>query len=134
MLGTTTHSHPLHKPKTSLKQIPLRQGSDPFHQLHFDLVRNPSCFGLTTTTNYSTYLFLVATSGKLTDWIGLPTVLHLSSQSSNPGSHKQKYLTKQNLSVSSAPTPDPLSHEQNSSQHAMILKLNLMQPPQNIKR
>ena len=36
-------------------------------------MRNPFCFGLTTATNYSAYLFIVTTPGKLTGWIGLPT-------------------------------------------------------------
>ena len=36
-------------------------------------MRNPFCFGLTTATNYSAYLFAVTTPGKLTGWIGLPT-------------------------------------------------------------
>ncbi len=36
-------------------------------------MRNPFCFGLTTNTNFSAYLFIVTTPGKLTGWIGLPT-------------------------------------------------------------
>ena len=36
-------------------------------------MRNPFCFGLTTATNYSAYLFIITTPGKLTGWIGLPT-------------------------------------------------------------
>jgi hypothetical protein len=36
-------------------------------------VWNPFCYGLTTNTNYSAYLFRVTTPGKLTRWIGLPT-------------------------------------------------------------
>jgi hypothetical protein len=36
-------------------------------------MRNPFCFGITTATNFSAYLFIVTTPGKLTDWIGLPT-------------------------------------------------------------
>jgi hypothetical protein len=36
-------------------------------------MRNPFCFGITTATNYSAYLFIVTTPGKLTGWIGLPT-------------------------------------------------------------
>ena len=59
--------------KHARSKIPLRQGSEPFHQLHLDLMRNPFRFGLTTATNYSAYLFIVTTPGKLTGWIGLPT-------------------------------------------------------------
>jgi hypothetical protein len=36
-------------------------------------MRNPFCFGLTTATNYSAYVFIVTTPEKLTGWIGLPT-------------------------------------------------------------
>ncbi|KAI2506225.1 Reverse transcriptase (RNA-dependent DNA polymerase) [Fragilaria crotonensis] len=36
-------------------------------------MRNPFRYGLTTNTNYSAYLFIVTTPGKLTGWIGLPT-------------------------------------------------------------
>ena len=54
-------------------KVPLRQGSEPFHQLHIDLMRNPFRFGLITATYYSAYLFIVTTPGKLTGWIGLPT-------------------------------------------------------------
>jgi hypothetical protein len=42
------------------------QGTRPF-------CRNPFCYGLTTSTNYSGFLFIVTTPGKLTGWIGLPT-------------------------------------------------------------
>jgi hypothetical protein len=59
--------------KHARSKIPLRQGSEPFHQLHLDPMRNPFCFGITTTTNFSAYLFIVTTPGKLTGWIGLPT-------------------------------------------------------------
>jgi hypothetical protein len=59
--------------KHARSKIPLRQGSEPFHQLHLDLMRNPFRFGITTATNYSAYLFIVTTPGKLTGWIGLPT-------------------------------------------------------------
>ena len=34
---------------------------------------NPFCFGHTTNTNFSAYLHIVTTPGKLTGWIGLPT-------------------------------------------------------------
>ncbi|KAI2496243.1 hypothetical protein MHU86_18247 [Fragilaria crotonensis] len=43
--------------KHARSKIPLRQGSEPFHQLHLDLMRNPFRFGLTTATNYSAYLY-----------------------------------------------------------------------------
>jgi hypothetical protein len=59
--------------KHAQSKTPLRQGSEPFHQLYLDLMRNPFCFGITTATNYSAYLFIVTTPGKLTGWIGLPT-------------------------------------------------------------
>jgi hypothetical protein len=36
-------------------------------------MRNPFRYGLTTSTNYSVYLFIVTTPGKLTGCIGLPT-------------------------------------------------------------
>jgi transposase InsO family protein len=36
-------------------------------------MRNPFRYGLTTNSNYSAYLFIVTTPGKLTGWIGLPT-------------------------------------------------------------
>ena len=59
--------------KHACSKVPLRQGSEAFHQLHLDLMRNPFCLGLTTAANYSAYLFIVTTPGKLTGWIGLPT-------------------------------------------------------------
>ncbi len=59
--------------KHAQSKIPLRQGSEPFHQLHLDLMRNPFCFGLNNATYYSAYLFIVNTPGKMTGWIGLPT-------------------------------------------------------------
>ncbi|KAI2511948.1 hypothetical protein MHU86_2464 [Fragilaria crotonensis] len=68
----------LNQPKRARSKVPLRQGSEPFHQLHLDLLRNPFRFGLTTNTNYSAYLFIVTTPGKLTGWIGLPTESTLS--------------------------------------------------------
>jgi hypothetical protein len=36
-------------------------------------MQNPFRYGLTTSTKYSAYLFIVTTPGKLTGWIGLPT-------------------------------------------------------------
>ena len=59
--------------KHAWSKTPLRQGSEPFHQLHLDLMRNSFCFGITIATNYSAYLFIVTTPGKLTGWKGLPT-------------------------------------------------------------
>jgi hypothetical protein len=41
-------------------------------------MRNPFRYGLTTSTNYSAYLFIVTTPGKLTGWIGLPTECTIS--------------------------------------------------------
>jgi hypothetical protein len=59
--------------KRARNKTPQREGTDPFHRLHLDLMRNPFRYGLTTNTNYSAYLFIVTTPGKLTGWIGLPT-------------------------------------------------------------
>jgi hypothetical protein len=83
-LGTTTHSCLLSTKNTwhicifisqkhAWSKIPLRQGSEHFHQLHFDIMRNPFCFGLTTATNHSAYLFIVTTPGEMTCWIGNQT-------------------------------------------------------------
>ena len=59
--------------KTARNKTPQRQGTEPFHRIHLDLMRNPFRYGLTTSTNFSAYLFIVTTPGKLTGWIGLPT-------------------------------------------------------------
>ncbi len=59
--------------KRAHSKVSLCQGTEPFHQLHLDLLRNLFCFGLTTSTSFSTYLFIVTTPGKFTGWIGLPT-------------------------------------------------------------
>ncbi|KAI2496549.1 Reverse transcriptase (RNA-dependent DNA polymerase) [Fragilaria crotonensis] len=59
--------------KRARNKTPQRQGTEPFHRLHLDLMRNPFRYGLTTNTNFSAYLFIVTTPGKLTGWIGLPT-------------------------------------------------------------
>ena len=59
--------------KRARNKNPQREGTEPFHRLHLDLMRNPFRFGLTTNTNFSAYLFIVTTPGKLTGWIGLPT-------------------------------------------------------------
>jgi hypothetical protein len=59
--------------KRARSKKPQRQGNKPFHCLHLDLMQNPLHNGLTTSTNYSAYLFIVTTPGKLTGWIGLPT-------------------------------------------------------------
>jgi hypothetical protein len=40
-------------------------------------MQNPFRYGLTTSTNYSAYLFIVTTPGKLTGWIGLPTTISI---------------------------------------------------------
>ena len=74
--ATDTNTWPIRisiSQKRARSKVPLRQGSEPFHQLHLDLLRNPFRFGLTTSTNFSAYLFIVTTPGKLTGWIGLPT-------------------------------------------------------------
>jgi hypothetical protein len=39
--------------------------------LHLDLTKNPFPFSLTPSTNYSAYLFIVVTPGKLVGWVGL---------------------------------------------------------------
>ncbi len=52
---------------------PLKQGSEPCHQLYCDLMSDPFCFGLTTATNCSAYLFIVTNPGKFTGWIQLQT-------------------------------------------------------------
>jgi hypothetical protein len=59
--------------KCARNKTPQRQGTEPFHRLHLDLMQNPFHYGLTTNTNYSAYLFIFTTPGKLTGWIGLPT-------------------------------------------------------------
>ena len=59
--------------KRARNKTPQRQGTEPFHRIHLDLMRNPFRYGLTTNTNFSAYLFIVTTPGKLTGWIGLPT-------------------------------------------------------------
>ena len=59
--------------KRERNKTPMHQGDLPFHRVHLDLMRNPFRFGLTTSTNFSAYLFIVTTPGKLTGWIGLPT-------------------------------------------------------------
>jgi hypothetical protein len=59
--------------KRARNKTPQRQGDEPFHRVHLDLMRNPFRFGLTTNTNFSAYLFIVTTPGKLTGWVGLPT-------------------------------------------------------------
>ncbi|KAI2498781.1 hypothetical protein MHU86_15737 [Fragilaria crotonensis] len=121
--------------KHARSKIPLRQGSEPFHQLHLDLMRNPFRFGLTTATNYSAYLFIVTTPGKLTGWIGLPTKApHPSSQPLSPGLLRQNYLAAQSPSASSVLMPDLPLHLQNSSQNAPTLELNLKLLLQNTKK
>ena len=74
--ATDTNTWPIRisiSQKRARRKVPLRQGTEPFHQLHLDLMRNPFRFGLTTSTNFSAYLFIVTTPGKLTGWIGLQT-------------------------------------------------------------
>ncbi len=66
--------------KHAWSKIPLRQGSESFHQLHLHLMRNPFCFGITTATNYSAYLFIVTTPGKLTGWNWKHCICHHSPQ------------------------------------------------------
>jgi hypothetical protein len=58
--------------KRARNKTPQRQGTVPFHRLRLDLMQNPFCYGLTTSTKKA-YLFIVTSPGKLTGWIGLPT-------------------------------------------------------------
>ena len=46
-------------------------GPTPFHQLHLDLIRNPHSYGITTSTFFKYYLFIVVTPGRLVGFIGL---------------------------------------------------------------
>ena len=55
--------------KRSKRAVPMPD--EPFHMLHLDLMRNPFPFGITPSTNYSAYLFIVVTPGKLVGWVGL---------------------------------------------------------------
>jgi hypothetical protein len=58
-----------HMHKRSKRAVPMPD--EPFHMLHLDLMRNPFPFGITPSTNYSAYLFIVVTPGKLVGWVGL---------------------------------------------------------------
>ena len=74
--ATDTNTWPIQisiSQKRARSKVALCQGSEPFHQLHLDLLRNPFHFGLTTSTNFSADLFIVTTPGKRTCWIGLRT-------------------------------------------------------------
>ncbi|KAI2497894.1 hypothetical protein MHU86_16592 [Fragilaria crotonensis] len=73
LLTTTPGLSAFPSVKNARNKTPQRQGTEPFHRLHLDLMRNPFRYGLTTNSNYSAYLFIVTTPGKLTGWIGLPT-------------------------------------------------------------
>ncbi|KAI2498241.1 hypothetical protein MHU86_16268 [Fragilaria crotonensis] len=120
--------------KNARSKVPLRQGSEPFHQLHLDLLK-PIPFGLTTSTNYSAYLFIVTTPGKLTGWIGLPTESTLSILTA-----LQSWLTQSellgapNLSALSALMLEQHLLLPNSSQLAPILESKLKLQPLNIKK
>jgi hypothetical protein len=59
--------------KCACNKTPQRQGTEPFHRLHLDLMQNPFGYGLTTSTYSSAFLFIVTAQGKLAGWIGLPT-------------------------------------------------------------
>jgi hypothetical protein len=59
--------------KHAWNKTPQRQGTEPFHCLHLDLMQNLFRYGLTANTNYSPYLFIVTAPGKLTGLIGLKT-------------------------------------------------------------
>jgi hypothetical protein len=87
------------------------KGSEPFHQLNLDLVGNPFCFGITTAANYSAYLFIITTSGKLTGWIRLQTESTASIITALKSWLTQTELLGQKpLPISSAPMPDLPSH------------------------
>jgi hypothetical protein len=58
--------------KHARSKEPMQTGDTAFNYLHMDLIRNPYRFGLTAATNYTAYLFIVATPGKLVGWVGLP--------------------------------------------------------------
>jgi hypothetical protein len=78
-------------------------------------MRNPFCYGLTTSTNYSAYLFIVTTPCKLTGWIGLPTESTASIITALKQSlTEQNSFATPNLSISSALTLDQLSPQPNS--------------------
>jgi hypothetical protein len=57
--------------KHARSKEPQRSSDKTFNYIHLDLIRNPYRFGLTAATNYSAYLFIVATPGKLVGWVGL---------------------------------------------------------------
>lgn len=57
--------------KRARKKVPIPQPKEPFHMIHLDLIKNPFQFGITTNTNFSAYLFIVVTPGKLVGWLGL---------------------------------------------------------------
>ncbi|KAI2495104.1 hypothetical protein MHU86_19418 [Fragilaria crotonensis] len=108
--------------KRARNKTPQRQGTEPFHRLHLDLMRNPFRYGLTTNTNFSAYLFIVTTPGKLTGWIGLPT----ESTASIITALKQwltdtELLGAPNLSALSALMLDLLSLQPNSFLNALHL-------------
>jgi hypothetical protein len=120
------------KPKACLEQNPSQT------RLRILSSTSPSSYEkpLLLWNHYSNKLFSLSLHCHHTwkiDWLELKA-LHLSSQPSNPGSHKQNSLAKQNPSILSAPMPDLPLNQQNLLQHAMTLEFNLKQPPQNIKR
>ena len=59
--------------KRARSKKPQPDGPTPFHQLHLDLIKNPFRYGLTQETNYSAYLFIVATPGRYVGWQGIHT-------------------------------------------------------------
>ncbi|KAI2505942.1 hypothetical protein MHU86_8541 [Fragilaria crotonensis] len=135
LLTTTPGLSAFPSVKNARNKTPQRQGTEPFHRLHLDLMRNPFRYGLTTNSNYSAYLFIVTTPGKLTGWIGLPT----ESTTSILIALKQwltdtELLAAPNPSVSSALMLDLLLHQQNSSLNAPHLVSKLKLQPLNIKK
>ncbi|KAI2508344.1 hypothetical protein MHU86_6018 [Fragilaria crotonensis] len=98
-------------------------------------MRNPFRYGLTTNTNFSAYLFIVTTPGKLTGWIGLPT----ESTASIITALKQwltdtELLGAPNLSALSALMLDLLSPQPNSFLNALLLVSKLKLQHLNIKK
>ena len=88
--------------KHARSKIPLRQGSEPFHQLHLDLMRNPFCLdSLLQQTIHPIF------SG----WIGLQTESTASIITALKSWLTQTELLGQKpLPISSAPMPDLPSH------------------------
>ena len=93
--STTTSDWPVRisiSHKRAQSKRPQDDGPAPFYQLHLDLIKNPFRYGLTTDTNFSAYLFIVATPGRYIGWQGT----HLES-SLGLFTALQKWLTRTQL-------------------------------------